>query len=62
MQGGTQSWRRALPLWKSLGEMDFQGAPATLLGPAGAGAEAQHGPHAPSPGLVLPQPMLFFLR
>lgn len=41
--------------------MDFQGAPATLLGSAVAGAEAQLGPPAPSPGLVLPQPTLVFL-
>lgn len=61
MQGGTQSWGRALPLCKSLGEMDFWGAPATLLGSAAAGAEAQHGPPAPSPGLVPPKPMLLFV-
>lgn len=61
MQGGTQPRGRALPLRKSLGEMDFWGPPATLLGSAAAGAEAQHGSPAPSPGFVLPQPVLLFL-
>lgn len=61
MQGRTQSWGRALLLCKSLREMDFQSAPATLLGSAAAGPEAQHAPPALSPGLVLPQPMLLIL-
>lgn len=61
MQGGTQSWGCALSLCKSLGETDFRGAPATLLDSAAAGAEAQRGPPAPSPGLVLPQPVLLLL-
>lgn len=41
--------------------MDFWGVLATLLGSAAAGAEVQHAPPAPSPGLVHPQPMLLFL-